>query len=161
MKILRLILACGVLMMGAVPLAAQEEKADDSGEKKKITGTTWKKIGALTKKKRSFQVEKATTVAGVRGAEAEDEVLQHLYYRGGAKAPNNLELKNAIEILEKDVRINPDGEDVPESLYFIGQCYEELGKPEDARDTYRRLVKEHPENSFAKQAKERLEALPK
>jgi|SaaInl7_200m_RNA_FD_contig_21_2554649_length_539_multi_10_in_0_out_0_1 tetratricopeptide (TPR) repeat protein len=161
MKILHYILSLSLVFLLAAPIAAQDEKADEKAPKKTLSAAKWKKIGSLAKKKRSFQTEKATTVAGVRGAEAEDEVLEHLYYRGGATAPSQLELKNAVEILEKDVRMNPDGEDVPESLFFIGQCYEELGKPDDARDAYRRLVKEYENTELAEQAKTRLDALPK
>ena len=67
--------------------------------KAKWANTIWKKVGNLTKEKRSFKVEKATTVAGVRGAEAEDNILKQLYYRGKGQYPTRLELKNAIEML--------------------------------------------------------------
>ena len=41
--------------------------------------TIWEEIEEVTTEE--FEVEKVTAVAGVRGAEAEDEALHHLYYR--------------------------------------------------------------------------------
>ena len=38
--------------------------------------------------------EQVVTVAGVRGAEAEDEALHHLYYRKSMKGPNKMELQS-------------------------------------------------------------------
>ncbi len=35
-----------------------------------------------------YEVEYVTAVAGVRGAEAEDEALHHLYYRKSMKGPS-------------------------------------------------------------------------
>ncbi|MFH1008124.1 MAG: hypothetical protein V1800_11605, partial [Candidatus Latescibacterota bacterium] len=37
--------------------------------------TAWKRVEQLTAKERAFEVERATTVAGVRGKEAEDEIV--------------------------------------------------------------------------------------
>ena len=39
--------------------------------------TVWNEIEEVSTKE--YEVEKVTTVAGVRGAEAEDEALNHLY----------------------------------------------------------------------------------
>ena len=41
--------------------------------------TIWEEIEEVTTEE--YEVEKITAVAGVRGAEAEDEALHHLYYR--------------------------------------------------------------------------------
>ena len=41
--------------------------------------TVWNEIEEVTTKE--YEVEKLTAVAGVRGAEAEDEALSLLYYR--------------------------------------------------------------------------------
>ena len=42
-----------------------------------------------------YEVEQVTAVAGVRGAEAEDEALHHLYYRKSMKGIALLDLKKA------------------------------------------------------------------
>jgi len=47
------------------------------------------------------EVEQVVTVAGVRGAEAEDEALEHLYYRKSMKRLSQLELQKALGKLMK------------------------------------------------------------
>ena len=42
-----------------------------------------------------YEVEQITPVAGVRGAEAEDEALEHLYYRKSMKGNALIDLKKA------------------------------------------------------------------
>ncbi len=42
-----------------------------------------------------YEVEQITPVAGVRGAEAEDEALHHLYYRKSMKGIALIDLKKA------------------------------------------------------------------
>ena len=51
--------------------------------------TVWNEIEEVTTKE--YEVEKVTTVAGVRGAEAEDEALHHLYYRQSMKGPSEID----------------------------------------------------------------------
>ena len=118
-----------------------------------------RKIQNLTKQKRSFKTEKATTVAGVRGSEAEDNLLKQLYYKGGTKYPSRLELKNAIDILEKDIRLDPYGEDVPENKFFIGQCYIQLGENDNAIEAYEDIISDFPDSEFAKMAKDGIAEL--
>ena len=43
-----------------------------------------------------YEVEKVTAVAGVRGAEAEDEALALLYYRRSMKGLSKLDLQRAL-----------------------------------------------------------------
>ena len=47
------------------------------------------------------EVEQITAVAGVRGAEAEDEALEHLYYRKSMKRLSQSELQKALGKLMK------------------------------------------------------------
>ena len=64
-----------------------------------------------------YEVEKITAVAGVRGAEAEDEALHHLYYRKSMKGISVQEYKKAYgklkikrdELFKKD-KNNPKKE---------------------------------------------------
>ena len=44
----------------------------------------------------SYEVEKVTAVAGVRGAEAEDEALEHLYYRRSMKGLSKLDIQKVL-----------------------------------------------------------------
>ena len=50
-----------------------------------------------------FEVEYITAVAGVRGAEAEDEALHHLYYRKSMKGPSRHELMEAYRKLRNKI----------------------------------------------------------
>lgn len=147
-------------------LMAQEKKQDTktTESKKKWANTVWKKVNKLTKEKRSFKTERITTVAGVRGDEAEDEIEKNLYYKGGAKYPTRLELRNAVDILEKFIRSNPDDESVPESKFFIAQCYTELGNLDKAIRNYKDIIEEHKDSKYSVDAKTemlRLESLQK
>ena len=70
-----------------------------------------------------FEVEYITATAGVRGAEAEDEALHHLYYRKSMKGPSRMELmeaygklRNKKELLLKE---NPDNSEIEKLNKFI------------------------------------------
>ena len=56
--------------------------------------TVWNEIEDVADA--GYEVEKVTAVAGVRGAEAEDEALHHLYYRQSMKGPSKVELNKAL-----------------------------------------------------------------
>ncbi|MEX2464240.1 MAG: response regulator transcription factor, partial [Gaiellaceae bacterium] len=51
--------------------------------------------------------QRAVTVAGVRGAEAEDAILDKLYYKGAKRYPSQEKLESAIETLKKAVAESP------------------------------------------------------
>ena len=53
----------------------------------------WEEIEEVSTEE--YEVEYVTAVAGVRGAEAEDEALHHLYYRKSMKGPSRHELMEA------------------------------------------------------------------
>ena len=73
-----------------------------------------------------FEVEYITAVAGVRGAEAEDEALHHLYYRKSMKGPSRHELMEAYgklknkrdELFKKD-KNNPKLKELDNYLSYI------------------------------------------
>jgi len=56
--------------------------------------TVWNEIEDVVDM--AYEVEKVTAVAGVRGAEAEDEALQLLYYRRSMKGLSELQLRKAL-----------------------------------------------------------------
>ncbi len=144
---------------------AQDKTAKDKDKKvvkdDKFANSVWKKINKVTRAQRSFKTEKATTVAGVRGDEAEDTALKQLYYKGGGKYPTRLELKNAIEILETSIKQEPDAETVPETKYYIGQCYEKLGENKRAIRLYEEIVDLYPKSKYAVDSRTSLNALTK
>ena len=64
--------------------------------------TVWEEIQDVVDV--GYEVEKVTAVAGVRGAEAEDEALALLYYRKSMKGLTKLDLQKALGklILKKE-----------------------------------------------------------
>ena len=56
--------------------------------------TIWEEIKEVTTVE--YEIEKVTTTAGVRGAEAEDEALNNLYYRRSMKTISKLDLQKAL-----------------------------------------------------------------
>ena len=64
-----------------------------------------------------YEVEKVTAVAGVRGAEAEDEALNLLYYRKSMKGLSELQLRKALgKLLNKRSMLEKQGTEVPEDV---------------------------------------------
>ena len=61
--------------------------------------TVWEEIEEINEIE--GEVEQVVSVAGVRGAEAEDEALQHLYYRKSMKGLSQIELQKALGKLIK------------------------------------------------------------
>ena len=94
--------------------------------------TVWNEIEEVTTKE--YEVEKVTTVAGVRGAEAEDEALHHLYYRQSMKGPSEVELNKALGKLLNTLTAlkekNPDHEKIPEVTHYVIQIYKKLNNNE-------------------------------
>ena len=61
--------------------------------------TIWEEIDEIVEVE--GEVEQVVSVAGVRGAEAEDEALEHLYYRKSMKRLSQSELQKALGKLIK------------------------------------------------------------
>jgi len=61
--------------------------------------TVWEEIEEINEIE--GEVQQVVSVAGVRGAEAEDEALEHLYYRKSMKGLSQIELQKALGRLLK------------------------------------------------------------
>jgi len=68
--------------------------------------TVWEEIEEINEIE--GEVEQVVSVAGVRGAESEDEALEHLYYRKSMKGLSQTELKKALGRLLKTKSIVTD-----------------------------------------------------
>ena len=73
-----------------------------------------------------YEVENITTVAGVRGAEAEDEALALLYYRKSMKGLSKLELQRALGKLISRRQEMPDDTDTKKIDSYILQLKRKL-----------------------------------
>lgn len=77
--------------------------------------TVWEEIQDVVSV--GYEVEKVTAVAGVRGAEAEDEALALLYYRKSMKGLTELELRKALgKLLNKRSMLQKQGTEVPAEI---------------------------------------------
>jgi len=168
----RWILALALLALAAVPVMGQESEADNGtkasaqsqtgGEDEAIDeewlNTIWTQVDDMVKTE-EHKLQETVTVAGVRGAEAEDNILGKLYYKGGKRYPSQDKLTKAIDTLKKALAKNPKSPAAPKQKFFIAQCYEKLGKVTDARDYYNQVAKDHPKTPFATKAQNKLNAM--
>lgn len=168
-RIFSLAVAAGVsASLFASPTWADETKSDgktksDKAEVKKEAKvkvssaflSRWKKIQKVAKN-RGHETQQTRTVAGVRGAEAEDAVLDQLYFKGGVRYPSRVDLKNAITQLRESIKAEPDAETVSEQKFFIAQCHTQLGETDAAKSTYTDIIENYADSDFAAQAKEEL-----
>ena len=77
--------------------------------------TVWEEIQDVTDE--GYEVERVTAVAGVRGAEAEDEALALLYYRRSMRGLSELQLRKALgKLINKLSELVKQGKVVPEEI---------------------------------------------
>ena len=90
--------------------------------------TVWEEIVNVTDE--SYEVEKVTAVAGVRGAEAEDEALEHLYYRRSMKGLSKLDIQKVLGrlIIKRDKLLSLDKKhlDIPKLNQYIKELRKRL-----------------------------------
>jgi len=167
------IFSLALLALVAVPVVGQEAGTQtDNQAENQVRATTqagdaeaavdeewlntiWTQVDDMVKTE-EHKLQETVTVAGVRGAEAEDAILDKLYYKGAKRYPSQDKLSKAIETLREAVAKAPKGANAPMQKYFIGQCYEKLGQFTEARDFYDRVTKDHPQSTWAAKAKKDL-----
>ena len=90
--------------------------------------TVWEEIKNV--ETLEFEVEKVTAVAGVRGAEAEDEALEHLYYRRSMKRLSKLDIQKVLGklIIKRDKLLSLDEKhlDIPKLNQYIKELRKRL-----------------------------------
>jgi len=100
------------------------------------------------------EVDNITAVAGVRGAEAEDEALHHLYYRQSMKGPSEIELNKALGKLLNSLATlkgkNPKHEKIPEITHYIIQVYKKLNNKSKQIELQKELLATAPNSKWAK-----------
>ncbi len=90
--------------------------------------TVWEEIKNV--ETLEFEVEKVTAVAGVRGAEAEDEALEHLYYRRSMRGLSKLDIQKVLGrlIIKRDKLLSMDEKhlDIPKLNQYIKELRKRL-----------------------------------
>ncbi len=163
--ILRLLTLALMTAFLTLPVVAQEEEAaaapaadSDESVDDEWLNTIWTQVDDMVKEE-EHKLQETVTVAGVRGAEAEDSILDRLYYKGAKRYPSQDKLNKAIETLRKALADAPKGENAPMQKFFIAQCYEKLGRTADAQRFYGQVTKDHPSTTWAKKARVELDRL--
>ena len=77
-----------------------------------------------------YEVEQITPVAGVRGAEAEDEALEHLYYRKSMKGIALIDLKKAYGKLYNKRKYITDSEELKKVDSYLNYLKKKIKKRE-------------------------------
>ena len=88
--------------------------------------TVWEEIDEIIEIE--GEVEQVVSVAGVRGAEAEDEALQHLYYRKSMNGLSQIELQKALGKLMKKKNMVTDTLALKKINGYINQIERKLKK---------------------------------
>ena len=137
------------VLMGLSDLWAQDDELDLDALWDNTVWTEIEEINTI-----EGEVEQVITVAGVRGAEAEDEALHHLYYRKSMKGPNKLEMQAALgkllNTLSKLQEKDTGHVKIPEIQHYVIQIYLKLGETNNAKATQQELVSMAPDSKWAK-----------
>ena len=115
--------------------------------------TVWNEIEDIADEEIQ-EVDNITAVAGVRGAEAEDEALHHLYYRQSMKGPSKVELNKALGKLLNTLGTlkekNPEHKKIPEVTHYVIQIYKKLEDNPKAKKMEQELLATAPDSKWAK-----------
>ena len=115
--------------------------------------TVWNEIEDIADEEIQ-EVDNITAVAGVRGAEAEDEALHHLYYRQSMKGPSKVELNKALGKLLNTLSTlkekNPEHKKIPEVTHYVIQIYKKLEDNSKAKEMEQELLATAPDSKWAK-----------
>ena len=80
--------------------------------------TIWNEIEEVFTEE--YEVDNITATAGVRGAEAEDEALAHLYYRRSMKGLSKLDLQRALgKLINKRQKMSDDSDTKKIDSYIL------------------------------------------
>ena len=115
--------------------------------------TVWNEIEDIADEEIQ-EVDNITAVAGVRGAEAEDEALHHLYYRQSMKGPSKVELNKALGKLLNTLATlkekKPEHKKIPEVTHYVIQIYKKLENNSKAKEMEQELLATAPDSKWAK-----------
>ena len=134
---------------------AETAETAEEGVDEDWLNTAWTQVDDMVKEE-EFKLQETVTVAGVRGAEAEDNNLAKLYYKGGKRYPSQDKLTKAIKTLQEALVKNPKSASAPKQKFFVAQCYEKMGQMAQARDYYSQVAKDHPQSPYATKAQDKL-----
>lgn len=156
-----------ILTLGNSPSLADTDSSsiDTSGLKPAIVDslalrhwldTVWTHVDSFVKAEER-RLQETTVTSGVRGTEAEDDLLGQFEFREFAW-PSGPEVKNAIDVLGRFIK-KSDEDNASRLQYLLARCHERAGSLEEARGVLRGLVESNPKSKWADLAASRLEDL--
>ena len=108
-------------------LSYSQDEVDELDLDAMWENTVWEEIQDVTSVE--YEVEKVTAVAGVRGAEAEDEALALLYYRKSMKGLSELDLQKALgKLILKKEQLEKQKKETKKIDKYISQLKYRLSK---------------------------------
>jgi len=132
-------------------LVAQTATAEDENAGAEMwLNAVWENVDTLAAEEQVYNVEKVTTVAGVRGAEAKSDILDHLYYRKKFSASVSKDIDLAVSKLELMLKDNPTSDQIPLWQHFLIQGYNQQGAVKSAELLTLNLKKNYPNSKWAK-----------
>jgi tetratricopeptide (TPR) repeat protein len=163
-----------LLLLGFVPIRAADgeearavvaEADPDSASSSAVAlpdeqwlKTVWSQIDTLIRQE-EFDLQETVVAGGVRGEEGEDDLVQHYYFKGGKRYPNQKLIEKVTERLERRLANRRRAGDRARMKYLSAICYDLIGEHEQAREYYARVVDDHAKSGYAARAQERLEQL--
>ena len=115
MRSARWLLVLALVALVAAAAAAEEQAAasdtaaaSGGAVDEEWLNTIWTQVDDMVEQE-EYKLQETVTVAGVRGAEAEDQILDKLYYKGAKRYPSQEKLRKAIDTLKKAVARAPQG----------------------------------------------------
>lgn len=134
---------------------AEEKTAIEQKAQNPAFMNAWKQISSTVNKKRTSKTSQGTATAGVRGKEAEDAIVDQMYFRGGTAYPGKSKIENAILVLQQTIEETDasDPASTAEPRFYVGQCYAELGQIDKAVASYDNVIKVAPKSDWADKAR--------
>lgn len=163
----------GCILSSSNQVFAQEKKPAEQEKKPEKTPPagqkggspafldTWKQIQGAVNKKRASKTQQGVETAGVRGAEAEDQLIANMYYKGGTAYPGAGKIETTIQMLTKMVEDAKaaDPASAAEPQFYIGQCYSEINKKDKAIAAFDEVIKLAPKSDWATKARDEKKRL--
>lgn len=147
-----IILLILMIFIGAIEA---QDKSQKNNEKKNESqnadiwlNTIWEDIDEIEVQDREFETEKVTTVAGVRGKEAEADIMKHLYIRKESSEGLPEKLGMAIKKLELILQGHPDDPRTPQWKHYLIQCYVQQGNESRANTLEKELKRDFPNSKW-------------
>jgi TolA-binding protein len=80
-------------------------------------------------------------------------------YNSGKRAQERGNYKEAARYYQQYVADNPDSTMTEVAMYYLAECYQEMGDNQKAKDTYGKLVAKYKSGFWADSAKKELKEL--